>query len=238
MNFIQKHPILFAIVIILIILTVALAIFYFVYASRSSTPPPSNAGILTQINQQQTTSTPVIAPVVVKKPADLTDDELIAIWKSLGCKSGPGTTINNASSKAFWRKFDTIDNMKKDMATWFAMRNKSKSNALGCYGNFTTGCDYDTKAPNYQYCKFKDSDQGDLVIRKDLANNVAGLVSACNTVTNCKGFNTNGVLKANLVEPSKWVSWTTDPNKGMYVKQQTTENFTNPRGFDYDSPFY
>lgn len=88
------------------------------------------------------------------------------------------------------------------------------------------GCASDPNAPGYSFCQGMDSNGGDIGSQGSLANNVSGLVSYCNSMPNCVGFNTNSYIKGSLAPQSQWVKWTTDPTKGLYVKGQ--ENFRNP----------
>lgn len=75
------------------------------------------------------------------------------------------------------------------------------------------------KSPKYTFYAGKDSDGGDIVYKGELANNVAGLQAACNATPGCVGFNTNGFLKKSISPQPNWVSWTSDPTKGLYVQQ-------------------
>lgn len=84
-----------------------------------------------------------------------------------------------------------------------------------------TGCRADSKAPGYLFCQGKESPQGDIGNQAILANNLPSLVGYCNAVANCKGFNTNGWFKNEIKDQTLWNNWTTDPNKGLYVKQNT-----------------
>ena len=220
MNFIQKYPILFAIVLIAFILAIAAAVVYFVIAPRYS-------------NQQT-----VVTSVVQKKPADLTDDELVVIWKSLGCSSEPGAAINNAASKAFWRKFDTIDNMKKDMATWFAMRNKSKANTIGCLGN--------SAASVVQKKPADLTDDELVVIWKSLGCSSEPGAAINNAASKAfwRKFDTIDNMKKDMAtwfamrNKSKANTIGCLGNSAASAPTKAAEYFTNPRGFYYDSPFY
>ena len=86
------------------------------------------------------------------------------------------------------------------------------------------GCVKSTTVPSYQFCAGLDSDGGDIGQSANLANNITGLANACDANSTCRGFNTNGWLKNTIADQPKWVKWTTDPAKGLYVK--AAERFT------------
>lgn len=49
------------------------------------------------------------------------------------------------------------------------------------------------------------------------ADSVEKLKKICSKLDNCLAFNTNGILKHSLKPPEKWIRWTKDPKRGMYV---------------------
>ena len=70
----------------------------------------------------------------------------------------------------------------------------------------------------YTFYSNKDSNANDIVYRADLANNIPGLKSACDVLTACKGFNTNGYLKNTIASPSSWTTFGNgDTTRGLYV---------------------
>lgn len=72
--------------------------------------------------------------------------------------------------------------------------------------------------PTYTFYPTMDSSGSN--IRQDIyiANNVPALKKACGQLDNCVGFSTDGSLKYLIRPRSKWKTWTTDPNKGLYVR--------------------
>lgn len=221
MGFIQDHPYIFwGLIIALVLVVLFIIITVSATTSTSTTPAP--------------VPTPAPAPVV-KLPSQLTDSELVDLWKSIGCSS-KGTAVLNAGAKAFWRSLPNIDAVKKDMLGWRNAANKTQAGFVGCFGPNKPGCTFDARAPAYQFCAFKDSDKGDISTRGDLANNVSGLVSACNADSKCLGFNNNGVLKSVISDPSKFVTWTNDNQKGLFLKG-VVENMYSPTGIPFNNPF-
>jgi len=73
--------------------------------------------------------------------------------------------------------------------------------------------------PTYNFYPTRDSSGNN--IRQDIwaADNVPALTRACNQLKNCMGFSTDGSLKYRIIPQSQWKLWTTNPNKGLYVKQ-------------------
>ena len=53
----------------------------------------------------------------------------------------------------------------------------------------------------------------------DLKNQIQALKNECDSLPDCKGFNTNAWLKHKIKPQDQWRTWTSDPNKGLYVKQ-------------------
>jgi hypothetical protein len=70
--------------------------------------------------------------------------------------------------------------------------------------------------PTYTFTKFMDSGRND--IRWDQNKSLEQLKDACNSLSNCRGFNTNGWLKHTIKPQNEWINWTSDPTKGLYVK--------------------
>ena len=60
-----------------------------------------------------------------------------------------------------------------------------------------------------------DAGGGDLVYRSDLANNVDALKDACDQLTDCVAFNTNGYLKHHSIKPTN--PFGTRPDQGYYM---------------------
>ena len=82
-----------------------------------------------------------------------------------------------------------------------------------------TDSDGQVTAPVYKFYPGKDSWNGDLKHMPSLANKPNQLKQTCNTLDGCKGFNTNGWLKNRIKPQNEWKTWTSNPNKGLYVKQ-------------------
>ena len=76
------------------------------------------------------------------------------------------------------------------------------------------------RTPNitYSFAQGKDSSKNNIEHRSDLADNVPGLKAWCAAHPDCKGFNTNGWMKNKILPQNKWVTWTEDPARGLYVK--------------------
>jgi hypothetical protein len=70
----------------------------------------------------------------------------------------------------------------------------------------------------YTFHQGKDSYGNDIVHRTDLADKVPELKAFCNTTPDCKGFHTGGWIKKSFLPQDQWKTWTTDPNKGIYVR--------------------
>ncbi len=70
----------------------------------------------------------------------------------------------------------------------------------------------------YRFVPYMDSGGNDIKNARGLANNIPELQGTCTALPNCRGFNTNGWLKHTLRPESQWNKWTSDPNKGFYVK--------------------
>lgn len=84
-----------------------------------------------------------------------------------------------------------------------------------------SGCSVNPSAPNYSFCPGKDSAGNNIGNQISLVNNISGLASYCDSMENCKGFNTDGWFKNNLLPQNKWSTWTNDPKKGLYVKNKS-----------------
>jgi hypothetical protein len=77
-----------------------------------------------------------------------------------------------------------------------------------------------TRPATYTFYPYLDSDQGDVKIVTNLANNIEALKAECDKTPGCIAFNTNGVLKKSVKPQAQWVKWTNDPKKGIYVLNQ------------------
>lgn len=73
--------------------------------------------------------------------------------------------------------------------------------------------------PTYMFHQGKDSPGNDIKRMASLANQIQDLQDTCDSLPGCKGFNTNAWMKKTIRPESQWRIWTSDPNKGMYVKQ-------------------
>lgn len=93
-----------------------------------------------------------------------------------------------------------------------------------------SGCTFDPNAPNYSFCQGEDSGGNDIGNQSTLYDNVPGLVSYCDSLPNCAGFNTNAWVKSSILPQAQWSKWTTDPSKGLYVKG--SERFTSFNPFN------
>lgn len=79
----------------------------------------------------------------------------------------------------------------------------------------------------YTFYPGKDSGGSDIKQFADLADNPAGLKLACDGLSGCKGFNTNGHMKSAVAPQSSWLTWTTDPDKGFYNLAEQFEQHVN-----------
>jgi hypothetical protein len=70
----------------------------------------------------------------------------------------------------------------------------------------------------YTFYQGMDSDGNDINQQANLVDNISGLESWCTAQPSCKGFNTNGWMKQNILPQGQWSKWTTEPTKGLYVR--------------------
>jgi len=76
-----------------------------------------------------------------------------------------------------------------------------------------------TAAENYTFYQNKDSRFGELLSRSDLADNATALKAECDELEACKGFNTDGWLKAVIKPQEEWSNFGTGhASRGLYVK--------------------
>jgi len=71
--------------------------------------------------------------------------------------------------------------------------------------------------PQYKFYQGMDSPGNDIT-NSGLNDKIPELKDWCNKQPPCKGFNTNAWMKNIILPESNWSKWTTDPNKGLYVK--------------------
>ena len=80
---------------------------------------------------------------------------------------------------------------------------------------------------NFTFHQGMDSGGNDIHQSPELANDPLKLASHCQTLPNCKGFNTNGWIKHTISPQANWYRWTnasaTEANKGMFVHDQRKE---------------
>ena len=75
---------------------------------------------------------------------------------------------------------------------------------------------------NYEFYQGKDSNGGDCKYGMGRYS-LSDKFKKCSADPDCLGFNTNGYAKCSLLPQSKWSTWTSDPNKGFYLKTNTVE---------------
>ena len=69
---------------------------------------------------------------------------------------------------------------------------------------------------NYLFCPGQDSSGNNIGNQYTLVDNIPELINDCNSLNNCRGFNTNAWFKNKINLPL--TTWTSDPNKGLYIK--------------------
>jgi len=74
---------------------------------------------------------------------------------------------------------------------------------------------------NYDFYQFYDSFGGDI---GEFTGGVRNYAEVCSKNINCLGFNSNGWLKNNIQDRSKWDKWTNNPALGLYVKKGAMTN--------------
>jgi hypothetical protein len=82
--------------------------------------------------------------------------------------------------------------------------------------------------PNYTF--FQGQDSGGLELVRGPENDIELLEFICDDNTDCVGFTTEGVLKSNIGPKDEWKTWTSDPAKGLYVKNKLIQSNDNPSG--------
>lgn len=70
--------------------------------------------------------------------------------------------------------------------------------------------------PNYLFYQGKDSGGNDI---GHFPGTPKEIMIKCNSEPKCKGFNTNGWVKHTILPKDKWVKWSGDATKGMYLRQ-------------------
>jgi hypothetical protein len=73
-------------------------------------------------------------------------------------------------------------------------------------------------ATKFTFYQGMDSNGNDIYQKIELADNVPGLSAHCSSLPNCKGFNTNAWIKHTISPQSAWLRWTSEPSKGLYVR--------------------
>ena len=61
----------------------------------------------------------------------------------------------------------------------------------------------DIRAPGYVFYPGMDSDGYNIGNQSSLMNNVSSLASYCDSIKNCRGFNTNGWIKSDIIPQNK-----------------------------------
>ena len=74
-----------------------------------------------------------------------------------------------------------------------------------------------TGLANFDFTPFMDSPSGDL--RKSSGGNVDEYAEECNKDIDCLGFNSNGWMKNQIADKSKWIKWTSNQSLGFYLKK-------------------
>ena len=135
-------------------------------------------------------------------------------FRMAGCQ--PAGKAYPKESKSFSNKtweeiqtgFKTLYNTMQ--STDSKIQNKAISDCLGIEY-------YKKPDKNYTFVQGMDSGGNDLV--KGPADNIKELIDTCNANPNCKGFNTNGWIKHTISPQSYWTKWTSDKQKGLYIKK-------------------
>jgi hypothetical protein len=78
----------------------------------------------------------------------------------------------------------------------------------------------------YVFYQGMDSNGNDIVHHPN--KSVEQLKTLCSANVFCKGFNSNGWLKLKINPKNTWGSWTTDPQKGLFVKRGVKIQDTTP----------
>ena len=78
--------------------------------------------------------------------------------------------------------------------------------------------DYDDMG-NYSFVQGKDSSGNDIENYWFEGITIDQMKSRCDANEQCLGFNSNGWMKHHLNPENTWNHWTTDPNKGFYIKK-------------------
>jgi len=71
---------------------------------------------------------------------------------------------------------------------------------------------------NYEFVQGKDSGGNDIERYWFEGITIDDMKSRCDANVECLGFNSNGWMKYHLNPENQWSHWTTDPNKGFYIK--------------------
>lgn len=73
----------------------------------------------------------------------------------------------------------------------------------------------------YVFTPFKDSSGNDIHNKR---GSLPDMMAHCDSLPECKGFNTNGWMKKALRPENQWNTWTADPDKGFYAKIEVGED--------------
>jgi hypothetical protein len=68
-------------------------------------------------------------------------------------------------------------------------------------------------------------------IQKSSSNDIESYSKECDELPDCKGFDSDGYLKFQILNYSRWSSWTNEPNKGLYLKSNNDP--TNDYHYSY-----
>jgi hypothetical protein len=139
-------------------------------------------------------------------------------FRMAGCQASGKAYPQNPSSYAnkSWAEIQAsfTELYEKMKSTDPAEQDKAVSDCLGIQ--------YYRPPPEDSYTFHQGMDSGGNDIGKGPANDIAKLKSMCDANPSCKGFNTNGWIKHTLQPQSYWSKWTSDADKGTYVKKSQT----------------
>lgn len=99
--------------------------------------------------------------------------------------------------------------------------NYSEADSASVPIDIADGTDGTDESPQtYAFIPFKDSPGNNIGTR---SGSLASQMEWCDNNPRCKGFKTNGSMKKVILPESQLSTWTTDPDKGLYVKVTESE---------------
>ncbi len=87
-----------------------------------------------------------------------------------------------------------------------------------CFSSSVGAYYYYKNRDHYTFYPGMDSPGNDIQ-NSNLPDKIPELKAWCDNQPPCKGFNTNAWMKNVILPEAQWSKWTTDPNKGLYVKK-------------------